>query len=155
MAGAHYLLIDSIQQFRCKQAQVVFERLHFVLGLVRPVAVPQHLAQRVVLICQFVNPVEVRIQAQSQHAQHQDAPLLHSRATRVGVGLALTLDSIRKDFLKDGEDSLTQRRLCVDVLQPAQELWNIVTRSRTQVDRTNVHAIKQHLGIDYIAHGFW
>ena len=118
MPGTDHLLIDPIQQLRSKQAQVVLERLHLVHGRVGPVAVTQHLAQRAVLIGKFVDPVEVRIQAQSQHSQHQDPPLLHPRATRVGVGLALTRCTIRHDFLQDGEDSLAQRRLAVDVLQP-------------------------------------
>ena len=115
----HHLLIDAIQKLRREQAQVVLERLQLVFGRVGPVAMTQHLAQRAVLIGQFLNAVVVGIQAQAQDSQNQDPPLLHSRTTRGRIGLALALDAIRDDFLQDREDALTQRRLCVDVLQTA------------------------------------
>ena len=49
---------------------------------------------------------------------------------------------------------LTQPRLGVDVLQSPQDLRNVVTRFRREVDRANVNAIKQHLRIDHVAHEF-
>lgn len=65
MTCVYHLLIDSIKQLWSKQAQVVLECLHLVLGLVGPVAVPQHLAQLAVFIGQLVDAIEVRVQAKS------------------------------------------------------------------------------------------
>src|SRR5450759_3215992 len=68
MTGVYHLLIDAIQELRSKQAQVVFERLHLVFGLVGPVAVPQHLTQLAVFIGELVDPVKVRVQPKPQYA---------------------------------------------------------------------------------------
>jgi len=155
MTGVYHLLIDAIQELRGKQAQVVFERLHLVFGLVGPVTVAQHLAQRVMMIRQFVDPIKVRIQSKPQYAKDQDAPLLHSRTPIAGIRFTFALYTVRNDFLQYGEDPLTQTRLGVDVLQSPQDLRNVVTRFHRQVDRADVHAIQQHLGIDHIAHRFW
>ena len=65
MARIDHRLIDAIQKLRCKQAKIVFERLCLVFGLIGPVAVAQHLAQRAVLIGQFMNPIEVGIQTKA------------------------------------------------------------------------------------------
>lgn len=142
MTGIDYRLIDFIQQLRREQTKVVLERLQLVLALVGPVAVTQELAQRTVLIRQFVDPIEVGIQAQAQHAEHQDSPLLHPRATRIGVGLAFAHRAIRHDPFEYLEDPIPKRRLRVDVLQSAQDLRNVVARSRVQPDRANVHAVE-------------
>jgi hypothetical protein len=68
---------------------VVLQCLRVVFALVGPVAVTQELAQRTVLIGQLVDPIEVSVQPQAQHAEHQDALLIHPRSTGVGVGLTL------------------------------------------------------------------
>ena len=128
MTGIYHLLIDAIQELRSKQAQVVFERLHLVFGLVGPVTVAQHLAQRVMMIRQFVDPIKVRIQSKPQYAKDQDAPLLHPRATAAGIRFAFTLNTIRKNFSQYGEDPIAKPRLGVNVLQSPQKLRNVVTR---------------------------
>ena len=153
MAGADDLLIDAVEQLGSKEAQVVLERLQLVLSLVAPVAVTEHLAQRGVLVGQLVNAVVVGVEPEPQHAEHEDAPLLHARAAQAGIGLALASDPIRYDFPEDGEDSLAQRGLGVDVLQSAQDLRNVVTRFRVQLDGANVGGIERHLGVDHVAHG--
>ena len=154
VAGAHHFLIDPIEQLRRKQHQVILECLQLVLRLVGPVAVAQHLAQRAVLIGQFLNAVVVRIQAKAQHTEHENAPLLHSGASHAHIDLAFACCTVRKNFPQYGEDSPTQRRIGIDVLQPPQDLRDIVTRLRVQVDRADVRAVEQHLGVDYVAHGF-
>ncbi len=55
MSGTYHFLIDSIQDLWGEQSRVVLDRLQFVGGLVRPVAVSEYLAEGVVLIGQFVN----------------------------------------------------------------------------------------------------
>lgn len=154
MPSINHRLIDAIKEFRREQAQVVFECLRLVLGLIRPVAMAQHLAQGAVLIGQFMNAVKVSIQAKTQNTEHQNPPLLHSWAARVGISLAFTVDTIRHYFAQYGEDSRSQCGLGVDVLQPAQNMRNVVSRFGVQMDRANVHAIKRHLGVEHIAHGF-
>jgi hypothetical protein len=126
--GIDHLLIDAIKDFGREQAKVVLQGLQLVFRLVGPVAVTQHLAQRLVLIGQFLKPVEVGVQAQSYDPEHEDPPLLHSRSTRARIGLALASpDTIGDDFAKNGEDPLTQFWLHIDVLQAAQQLRYVVS----------------------------
>ena len=152
MPRAHHLLIDAIQDLGREQPQVVLERLQLVLRRVGPVAVPQHLTQRAVLIGEFLDTVVVGIQAQPHDPKHEDSPLLHPRPTRTRIGLASACHALRYDFLQDGKDPLTQFRLGIDVLQAAQELRNVVTRFGVQIDCANVNTVEHQLGIDYVAH---
>ena len=62
MPGFHDDLVDPFQHLGREQAQVVLERLHVPLGLIAPVAVPEHLAHRAVLVGQLGGAVIVRIQ---------------------------------------------------------------------------------------------
>jgi hypothetical protein len=116
MPRIDHRLIDAIQDFGGEQLQAAPERLQFVLRLVRPIAVAEHLAQCAVLVGQLLDAVEVGVQPQTQHAQHEDALLLHAGSTRVGIGLALALDTLRQDFAQDRKDALAQAWLRVDVL---------------------------------------
>ncbi len=152
MPGLDHLLIDAIKDLGREQAKVVLERLQLVLRLVGPVAVTQHLTQRAVLIDQVVDAVVVGIQAQPHDTDHEDPPLLHPRSTRARIGLALARGALRYDFAQDGEDTLTQIRHRIDVLQPAQQLRNVVPRFRVQTDCANVHFVEHQLRIDHIAH---
>ena len=112
----------------------------------------QHLPQSAVLICQLVDAVVVGVQAQSQYAEDKDSPLLHPRATRASIGLAAILYAGRNDFPQYRKDSLAQRWFGVDVLQSTQNLRNVVTRFRVQMNRANVDTVKHQLWIDYVAH---
>ena len=151
--GLDHLLIDAIKDLGREQAKVVLERLQLVFRLVGPVAVTQHLTQRAVLIDQVVDAVVVGIQAQPHDTEHEDPPLLHPRSTRARIGLALACGALRYDSPQDGEDTLTQIRQRIDVLQPAQQLRNVVPRFRVQTDCANVYFVEHQLRIDHIAHG--
>ena len=152
LAGTHDFLIDPIEQLRGEQAQIVLERLQLVLGLVVPVAVPQHLPQRAMLIGQLLNPIIVSIQTQAHDPEDQNAPLLHSRSPLIGIGLAVALGAHRNDFAQDGENASTQLLIGVDVLQSPQYLRNIVTRFRVEINRPDVHSIEQILRVNHLAH---
>ena len=107
MTGIDHRLIDLIQQLRRKQAKVVLERLHLVLALVGPVAVTQKLAQRTVLIRQFVDPIEVGIQAQAQHAECRAKALLLSVSTRIDGALITLFDGhSRGDSVAEREQGI-------------------------------------------------
>ena len=128
MARAHHFLVDPIQDLRSEQTQVVLERLHVVTGLIVPAAVPEHLADGQVLISQLVNAVVVRIEPQAQDTQHQDLPLLHPGSSLLGIRLAFgpLAHPIGDHFSENREHPLAQPAGGVDVLQPAQNLWNVV-----------------------------
>ena len=151
--GLDHLLIDAIKDLGREQAKVVLERLQLVFRLVGPVGVTQHLTQRAVLIDQVVDAVVVGIQAQPHDTEHEDPPLLHPRSTRARIGLALACGALRYDSPQDGEDTLTQIRQRIDVLQPTQQLRNVVPRFRVQTDCANVYFVEHQLRIDHIAHG--
>jgi len=91
MPGTHHLQVDALQYLGREQLQVVLERLQLVLRRIRPISVAQHLAQSLVLVGQFLDAVVVGVQAQAQHAQHQDSPLLHPRAAHSHIGPAFAL----------------------------------------------------------------
>jgi hypothetical protein len=78
MPRANYHLIDFVQQFRREQAHIIFERLIGVRRLIKH-CVPEHFAQRMVLIDQLMQPVIILIQIQAHHAAHQDLPQRHTR----------------------------------------------------------------------------
>jgi hypothetical protein len=61
MTRAHDDLIDLVQQRRREQAHVIFERLVVVRLFIKR-GMPQHFANRVVVIHQFMQPVVVLIQ---------------------------------------------------------------------------------------------
>ena len=65
MPCTHHFLIDPIQDVRGKQPQVVLEGLQLIVGRVRPVAVPEHLAQRAVLVGQLLDAVIIRVEPQA------------------------------------------------------------------------------------------
>ena len=84
MAGLNDPLIDLIQEFRGEQADVVLERLVGVAQIVKG-AVPQYLAQGVVVIDEFVQAVVVAVQIKANYAADQNRP---PRPAGTTVGLA-------------------------------------------------------------------
>jgi hypothetical protein len=89
--------------------------------------VAQHLPQSAVLIGKFVDAVVVSVQAQAQNSEHENAPLIHPRSAGAGIGLTLSLHTIRQHFAQYREHALPKDGLGVDVLQPAQNLRNVVS----------------------------
>ncbi len=57
MTGIDHDAIDAIEHLRREQAQIVPQRLQAVAGVVRPIAVAEHLADGAMLVGQFLNPV--------------------------------------------------------------------------------------------------
>ena len=116
MPGSDDFTIDPVQEFAGKQMQVVLDCLKLVevLLTVGPTGMPKHLANGLVLVGQLVQPVVVGVEPQTQHAQHQDLPLLHAGAPRVRIGFAVAPH--RDDFLEDGKYPRPQLRGGVDVL---------------------------------------
>ena len=151
MPSAHHLLVDPIENLRGEQPQVVLDRLQFVSGLVRPVAVAEHLAQRAVLVGQLMDAVVVGVEPLAQHPQDQDLPLLHPGAP--GIRGRLAFHALRDHLFEDGEYRLAQRRGGVDVLQPAQDLRDIVAGFGVQMNGGDILFAELQLWIDDLAHG--
>lgn len=113
-------LVDLVQEFRCQQADVVFEGLKVVADITE-CAVAQHLANGVVLVHQFMQAVIVAIQIKSDHATDKNRPQGHAGAS---VGLThLRCDSL----LQQLEYRRTKRNIRVHELQTSQYLGDIVT----------------------------
>ena len=153
MPGADHLPVDPVQQIRREQAQVVLQGLQFVVGRVVPVAVAQHLADALVLVGQVVEAVVVGVQAQPQHAQHQDVPLRHARPAGVRAGLARPVRLAGKDFCEDGKHALAQIRRGVEVLQTPQQLVDVVAGFRVEDEVGDAGQSKLALRVADDAHG--
>ncbi len=115
MAGAHHGVVDPSEEFRCEKVQVILQRLQFVGVFIVPVGVSQHLPERVVLIGQFLEPVVVGIEPQTDHAQYQDLPLLHARSPQ-GMARLFPVDMTGNDILQYRKDLLSEPRGLIDVL---------------------------------------
>ena len=155
MPGADHFLVDPVEDLGGEQTQIVLERLQRVARLVGPIAVPQHLANRRMLIGQFLDAVVVRIQPLTQGAQDQNLPLLHTRAAGVRVNLFLGAVfplPCRSDFGEDREDPLADLRGHVDVLQATQDLRDVVAGFRVQLDGGDILLAELQLRIDDPAH---
>ena len=151
--GADHFLVDPIQDLGGEQAQVVLDGLELVAVLLPlgPVAVAQHLADALVRVGQLMDAVVVGVEPQTQGPQHQDLPLLHAGAPGAGVGLAV--DPGGDHLLEDGEHPRAQLRVGVDVLQPPQQLRDVVARLGVELNGADVHLAELQLGVDDLAHG--
>ena len=140
MPRTNYFLVDPIQNFRGEQPQVVFECLKFVVLLIRPVTVAEHLANGVVLVGQFLDTVVVGIESQSENAEHEDLPLRHPGATIVGVGLTALLGILPfgKNLFEYGKYRPAYLGRHIDMLKSQQYLWNIITGFWVQTDGADV-----------------
>lgn len=153
MSRPHDLLVDPVEDVRGEQPQVVLDRLQLVADVVLPVANPQHLAQGGVLVGQLVEAVVIGVEAQTQHPEHEDRPLRHAGPPRVRAGLALRPHPFGAHLFEDGEDALAQFGVEVEVLQPAQDLRDIVAGLGVEDDGGDVGLAERQLGIDDLAHG--
>ena len=153
MPGADHFLVDPLQDLGGEQAQVVLDGLQLVAVVfaIGPAAVSQHLADGLVLVGELMDAVVVGVEPQTQDPQHQDLPLLHAGAPGVRIGLAM--DPGGDDLREDGEHPRAQRRGGVDVLQPPQQLRDVVARLGVELNGADVHLAELQLGIDDLAHG--
>ena len=127
-------MVDPVEDFRGEQHQVVLEGLQLVVGIVRPAAVAEHQPEGGVLVGQFLDAVVVGIQPQPQHPEHEDAPLCHARAPGVRAGLAFRTHPPGQQPFKDGKHALAQVRVGVEVLQPPQQLRDVVAGLGVELD---------------------
>ena len=79
-------------------------------------------------------PVVVGVQPQPQHPEHEDAPLRQAGAARLRAGLAFRADPPGEHFPQDGKHALAQFGFCVEVLQPPQQLRDVVAGLGIQFD---------------------
>ena len=154
MAGGDDDLVDRIEDLRGEQTQIVLERLQAVAGVVRPVAVAEHLADRGMLVGQLLNPIIVGIQAEPQHAQDQDLPLLHAGTALVGIHRALPIGAARQDLGENRKHLFAHLGGAVDVLQAPQQPWDVVARAQVKLDPRDVLLAKLQLRVDNLSHQF-
>ena len=153
MPGADHLPVDPVQQIRCEEAQVVLQGLQRVVSRVVPVAVAQHRADVPMPVGQVVEAVVIGVQAQPQHAQHQDVPLRHARPADVRAGLARPARLVGEDFFEDGEHPFAQARRGVKVLQAPQQLVDVVAGLGVEDEVGDVGQPEPGLGVVDDAHG--
>ena len=136
-----------------EQAQVVFDRLQRVAVFlaIGPTGMPEHLTNGFVFVGQFMHPVVVGIEPQPDHPQYQDLPLRHAGAPGLGIGLAVDPDG--EDLFQNGAHPGAQIRSGVDVLQPAQQLRDVVAGLGVEEDGTDVLLAELQLGVDDLTHG--
>jgi len=119
MAGIDDDLVDLVQQFWGEQADVVLQCLVVVRGRIE-LSMAEHLAQGVVLVDQFVQTVVIDVQVKADDAADEDRPERHARTS---VSL---VDCWRQVGFKQFKELRTRARVLVQVLQPTQNLWNVV-----------------------------
>src|SRR5512137_319111 len=154
MSGVHHRLVDPVQDLRREQAQVFLQGLQLVVSRIVPVAMAQHLTDAPVLVGQVVDAVVIGIQAQPQHAQHQDVPLRHARPAGVRAGLARPVRLVGEDLFEDGEHALAQLWRGVEMLQTPQQLVDVVTGFRVKDEVGDVGQSKLGLWVVNDAHGW-
>ena len=147
MSGIDHQYVDSVEQFRREQADVVLEGLKVVARLRVIAAVSEHLAQVVVLAHQFMHPVIVAVEVEPDDAAHQDCPQRHARTP---VALA---DLGRYLAFEQLEDRVAQRYVGVQVLQSLQYLGNVVPRFIVKTNLGYVYFSDPHLLILDYPHG--
>ncbi len=79
----------------------------------------------------------------------------HARAPGVRVGFAFRPHPLRQQLFQDLEHALTQRQIGVKVLQPAQQLRDVITGFRVEDNVGDIRLTELHLGIDDGAHGIF
>jgi len=89
MSGFDHQLINLIDNLRCEKTQVILDRLSFVRRFVLPASMPEHLPDRVVMVGQLMDAVVIGVETQTQHAKHQNLPLLHPGTTKTVVRFAM------------------------------------------------------------------
>ena len=126
MSGFDHQLINLIDNLRCEKTQVILDRLSFVRRFVLPASMPEHLPDRVVMVGQLMDAVVIGVETQTQHAKHQNLPLLHPGSPKLRVRFLkpLLLSEAfacpgRDDLLQNLEYGRTYFRSRVNVLQPA------------------------------------
>jgi len=146
MACLNNELVDLLQQLRLKQRHVVFEGLKVVAHITES-AVAQNLANAVVLVDQFMQPVVVAIQIEPDHAAHQDRPQGHAGAPNALAHLGCHLS------LEQPEDCAAQRQVRVHELQAFQNLWDVIARFVVEAHLGDVDFTDGHLFVLDYAHG--
>jgi hypothetical protein len=119
MAGIDDDLVDLVQQFRDEQADVVLQRLVVVRGRIER-SMAEHLAQGVVLADQFVQMVVIDVQVKADDAADEDRLECHAGMSGAFV------DARHHVGFQQREELRTRARVLVEVLQAAQNLWNVV-----------------------------
>ena len=97
----------------------VFEGLEVVAQIIK-CTVSEHFTQGVVVVDEFVQPVVVAVQVQTNDPADQDAPQAHAGAT---IGFADLGGDIG---IEQRKDRSTQRQVGVDELQAAKDFGDVV-----------------------------
>jgi hypothetical protein len=128
MSRADYYPVETIQNFRSKQPQIILEGLQIVIVLVRPITVTEHFPKGLMFVGQFLDSIIIGVEPQAEHPQHQNLPLGHTGAAGIRVGLdGLSLDlTLGQHLCQYGKYRLSQLRRDEYMLQAAQNLWDIV-----------------------------
>ena len=78
MSSCYDDLVQFVQQFRCKQSNVIHQGLVSIFPVFIIQAMAEHLPQGSMLVAQLMKTVVVDIQVQTQYAKNQNTPECHA-----------------------------------------------------------------------------
>ena len=119
MTGLHDQLVDLIEQFWREQAHVVLECLMVITDILKS-TMAEHFADCVVVADKFVQTVVINVEVQPDHTADQYRPQGHAGAA---IAFVHPWGHLTRQQL---EDRGTKRGVHVQVLQPPQDLGDVV-----------------------------
>ena len=132
MTGLDDKLVDLIGDLGREQGQVVLERLPVVAPAIIVETMTEHPAKGAVVIGHLLEAVIVPVEIKPQHAQHENAPHLHAGTAIVGVY------ALGEDAPEDIEELRPELVVGIEVLQPAQQLGDVIAGAGIEFDLGDV-----------------
>ena len=114
--------------------------------LVPDVRMAKETTQRLVLVHQLLETVEIAAEALLDHAHHEDPPHLHPRPPDSPV------DPGKNVLVHQRKQPRSKRRVDVQMLKPQQQRRNVVPGLGIQLDVLDANFAEFHLRIAYFSH---
>ncbi len=146
MAALHDQMVDPDKKSGAQEAHVVHQRLAVAALLVPDVRMAEEPAQRLVLVRQLVEPVEVAAQPLLDHAHHQDPPHLHARPADLPV------DAGKHVLVHEREQPRAESLVGTEMLEPDEKGGDVVPGLEVQVDVLDADLAEFQLRIDCLSH---
>ena len=146
MAALHHQTVDLNKQLRTQKAHIVHRRLVVVARIVPDIRMAKEPAQRLVLVHQLVETVEIAAQTLLDHPHHENPPHLHPRPPHGPV------DAGKHVLVHQRKQPHPKRLVAVQVLKPQQQRRNVVPGLEVQLDVLNADFAQPHLRIADLSH---
>ena len=148
MAALHNQVVDRNKQFGAQKAHVVHQPLVAVAVIVPDIRMAKEAAQRLVLVHQLVETVEIAAQPLLDHPHHEDPPHLHARPADLPV------DAGKDVLIEEGEQPGAEMLVGVEMLKSQQQGRDVVPGLEVEFDVFDVNLAECHLRIAYLSHVF-